>query len=822
MVGTILKHYEILEELGSGAMGTVYLARDLKLDRRVALKLLPPELVAEELRRRRFDRESRSLAALNHPNVVTVHSVEEADGQPFIVMEWVQGRTLLEIIPPRGLALDRALELAIPMIDGVAQAHAAGIVHRDLKPSNVMVRDDGVVKVLDFGISKGEAETIVDGKAFHPDLTAEGRVLGTLPYMSPQQVLGLPVDARSDVFSLGVILFEMLTGVRPFHGDGHATLAAAILQQPAPPLERLAAVPADVDQVVRRCLEKEPSRRYGSARELRNDLLEIQRRRLSSGLAFAAIPELPPPPTTLMGATLATAAPPISPTLQTGSPGTRRRASLVAAPVAGLMLLGVAAWWHWSPGTLPGRALTGAVATLPASVTIAVLPLRNLSGDKSQDYFSDGTTEVVIANLARIGGLRVTSRDSVMRYRATTKPLAEIARELGVTWVVEGSVQRTGQQVMMVVQLIEPTSGTVRWGDTFQGGLSDIFYFQRQAAEAVARNTRGELSSLDRSRLAKVQEVDGTVYESYLKARFLINKRTSESLQQALLELDHALAGNPDYALAWAARAECYFSLSFGYTVFSPAQAIPKAEEAARKALQLDDTLPEAHTALAMVLMQDWRWDESNREFQRALELNPSSGDACLKYTRYLIAVGRRQESIDMARRARLLDPLSPLVRFVEGSAYYWAGDYDRALEVAKAGLEVQDFWLYHLLAGESQGRKGRFTEADAELQKAQAPDKKNLLVLGAIGKNLARWGKGAEARSVLADLDQRAAHEYVAPTLLAKLHFALGEAAPGFALLQKALAERDQSIAFLKTDPDYEGVRADPRYREMLHRIGL
>jgi TolB-like protein/Tfp pilus assembly protein PilF len=816
MVGTILKHYEILEELGSGAMGTVYLARDLKLDRRVALKLLPPELVADELRRRRFDRESRSLAALNHPNVVTVHSVEEADGQPFIVMEWVQGRTLLEIIPPRGLSLDRTLELAIPMIDGVAQAHAAGIVHRDLKPSNVMVRDDGVVKVLDFGISKGEAETVADGKAFRPDLTAEGRVLGTLPYMSPQQILGLPVDARSDVFSLGVILFEMLTGVRPFHGDGHATLAAAILQQPAPALERLAAVPADVDQVVRRCLEKEPSRRYASARELRNDLLEIQRRRLSSGLAFAAVPELPPPPTTLIG----TAFPASDPGSQV-APGTRRRVALAGAAVVALLLLGVAAWWRWSPGTPQGRTVTG--PALPASVAIAVLPLRNLSGDSAQDYFSDGTTEVVIANLARIGGLRVTSRDSVMRYRATAKPLAEIARELGVAWVVEGSVQRTGQQVMMVVQLIEPATGTVRWGDTFQGTLSDIFFFQRQAAEAVARNTRGEISPTDRSRLAKVQEVDGTVYESYLKARYLINKRTSESLQQALQELDHALAGNPRYALAWAARAECYYSLgSFGYAVFPPSQTIPKAEEAARKAVELDDTLPEAHTALAMVLMQDWRWNESDHEFQRALELNPSSGDACSKYTRYLIAVGRHKESIEMARRARVLDPLSPIVSFLEGTAFYWAGDYDRALEVAKAALEIQDFWLYHLLAGESQGHKGRFAEADAELRKAQALDKKNLFILGAIGKNLARWGKTAEARSVLADLEQRSAHEYVAPTLLAKLHFALGETGPGFALLQKALAERDQSLSFLKTDVDYEGVRSDPRYREMLHRIGL
>ncbi len=367
------------------------------------------------------------------------------------------------------------------------------------------------------------------------------------------------------------------------------------------------------------------------------------------------------------------------------------------------MLLAIAAWWRWSPGTLPGRPAAGAGAPLPASVAIAVLPLRNLSGDKAQDYFSDGTTEVVIANLARIGGLRVTSHNSVMRYRATTKPLADIARELGVAWLVEGSIQRTGQQVMMAVQLIEPTTGTVRWGDTFQGGLSDIFYFQRQAAEAVARNTRGEVSSLDRSRLAKVQEVDGTVYESYLKARYLINKRTSESLQQALQELDHALAANPNYALAWAARAECYYGLgSFGYAVFPPAQTIPKSEEAARRAVQLDDTLPEAHTALALVLMQAWKWEEADREFRRALELNPSSGDANSQYTRYLIAVGRYKESIETAGRARLLDPLSPIVSFLQGTAYYRAGDYDRTLKLMQAALEIQEFWLYHLLAGET------------------------------------------------------------------------------------------------------------------------
>jgi TolB-like protein/tetratricopeptide (TPR) repeat protein len=817
MIGTILNHYEVLRELGRGAMGTVYLAHDHRLDRKVALKLLPPELVADDLRRRRFDRESRALAALNHPNIVTVHSVEEADGQPFIVMEWVQGRTLLDLIPLRGLTVDRALELAIPIADGVAQAHAAGIIHRDLKPSNVMVRDDGVVKVLDFGISKSEPETVADGAAIRADLTAEGRVMGTLPYMSPQQVLGMPLDARSDVFSLGVILYEMLAGVRPFHGEGHATLAAAILQQPAPLLERLAAVPPDVARVVQRCLEKEPSHRYASARELRDALVEIQRRRLSSSVALPVVPELPPPPTTLM-------LPAVSATLPAAPPPRRAlRLTVVLATVAALALLGAVALWRRLPPALEVGASPGARTASPAGIAIAVLPLRNLSGDAAQDYFSDGTTEAVIANLARIGGLRVTSRDSAMRYRATQKPLADIARELGVAWVVEGSVQRSGQQVMMVMQLVEPATGTVRWGDTFQGPLTDIFFFQRQAAESVARHTRGGISPTDRSRLAKVQEVDSAVYESYLKARYLINKRTSESLQQALQELDHALARDPGYALAWAARAECYYSLgSFGYAVFPPSQTIPKAEEAARRAVQLDDTLAEAHTALAMTLMQDWRWDESDREFQRALELNPSSADACSKYTRYLIAVGRHHESIEMARRARVLDPLSPIVSFLEGTAYYWAGDYDRALEVAQAALEIQDFWLYHLLAGESQSRQGRFAAGDAELRRAQALDRKNLFVLGAIGKNLARWGRTQEARAVLADLEQRSAHEYVAPTLLAKLHFALGETDPGFALLQKAWIERDQSLSFLKTDVDYEMVRADPRYREMVHRVGL
>ncbi len=815
MIGTTLNHYEILRELGSGAMGTVYLAQDLKLDRKVALKLLPPELVADDLRRRRFNRESRALAALNHPNIVTIHSVEEADGQPFIVMEWVEGRTLLELIPPRGLTVDRALELAIPMAAGVAQAHAAGIVHRDLKPSNVMVRDDGVVKVLDFGISKTEPETVADGAAPWADLTAEGRVMGTLPYMSPQQILGMPVDARSDVFSLGVILYEMLAGVRPFHGEGNATLAAAILQHQPPALERLAAVPPDVDRVVQRCLEKEPTRRYASARELRDELADVQRRRLSGGVALPIVPELPSPPTTMM-------LPAVPATLPAASPPRRTlRLTVVLAGVALLALLGAAALWRRlspAPASAPGSE-----ATQPAGVAIAVLPLRNLSGDAAQDYFSDGTTEAVIANLARIGGLRVTSRDSVMRYRATQKPLAEIARELGVAWVVEGSVQRSGEQVTMVMQLVEPATGTVRWGDTFQGSLTDIFFFQRQAAESVARQTRGGLSPTDRSRLAKVQEVDGAVYESYLKARYLINKRTSESLQQALQELDHALVRDPNYALAWAARAECYYGLgSFGYAIFPPSQTIPKAEEAARRAVELDDTLAEAHTALAMTLMQDWRWAEADREFERALELNPSSADACSKYTRYLIAVGRHRESIEMARRARVLDPLSPIVSFLEGTAYYWAGDYGRALKVAQAALEIQDFWLYHLLAGESQAHLGRFDIADAELRRAQALDKKNLFVLGAIGKTLARWGKTQEARAVLADLEQRSAHEYVAPTLLAKIHFALGEPDPGFALLEKAYAERDQSLSFLKTDVDYETVRADPRYREMVRRVGL
>jgi TolB-like protein/tetratricopeptide (TPR) repeat protein len=465
----------------------------------------------------------------------------------------------------------------------------------------------------------------------------------------------------------------------------------------------------------------------------------------------------------------------------------------------------------------------GAATPVSADVAIAVIPLRNLSGDATQDYFSEGTTEAVIANLARIGGLRVTSGDSVMRYRATDKPLATIARELGVSWLVEGSVQRTDHEVMMVLQLVEPASGTVRWGDTFQGPLADIFSFQRQAAEAVAHHAGGGLSPTDRSRLAQVQEVDGSAYESYLKARYLMNIRTPESLKQALRELDHAIAREPGYALAWAARAVCYCNLgSYAYAIFHPSQTIPKAEVAARRAVELDGTLPEAHSALAMTLVQKWRWDEAERAFKLALELNPSSADTCAKYARYLVVVGRKRESIEMARRARMLDPLSPIGTYLEGVAYYTSGDYDRALEVAQAGLELQDFWLYHMLAGAAHTQKGRFAEADAALRRAQAIEPKNLFVRGAIGTNLAAWGKTQEARAVLAELERRSAHEYVAPTLPAKLHFALGEPDRGFALLEKAYAERDQSLTFLKIDLDYKSVRSDPRYREMVSRLGL
>lgn len=852
IAGNALHHYQLLRKLGSGGMGQVWLALDRRLGRKVALKLLPPDVVAEGARRKRFERESRALASFNHSNIVTIHSIEEADGRPFLVMEWIEGRSLEELIPPEGLTLERCLELAIPMVEAVAHAHQAGIVHRDLKPANVMVREDGVVKVVDFGISKMEAATVAEGLPASTEFrTAEGLAVGTLPYMSPQQLEGREVDARTDIFSLGVVLYEMATGRRPFLGDSSASVISSILRDPPPPFSASprTLASARLEAVVLRCLAKAPSARFQSAGELAEALKEIAREAglaepspapspLPSATGTVAILAAPtlgdltlPPPATLSS----TAPTPASPAPRWPDRlRLRWRIPALGVLLAIFLLAGLVIGLRRLPARPVERggeeARTHIRQALVASgrreaaTAVAVLPLSNLSGDARQEYFSDGTTEALITNLAKIGGLRVISRTSVMRFKNSRAPLPEIARELGVSYVLEGSLARAADQVVITTQLVDAVSDSVVWADRFEGGVKDLFAFQDKVAEQVVHAARIEVTGDDRSRLKPMQAVRPDAYELYLKARFLINQRTPEALLQALGQLQEVLRREPGYAPAWAAEAECYAHLvSPALASIPPREGIAKARAAARRAIELDGNLSGAHVVLGFATMESWDWPAAENEFRRAIALSPSNADAYLKYALYLNAAARHPEAITTIETARKLDPLSPAIRQAVAATYLFAGNPDRAIEAAKATLELQPaFWIGHFHLGMAYSSKRRYAEADAELRRA-LPEGPEHFVLAAIGRNFALWGKPQESRRLLAELEAKRKTTFVAPTSLAKICFALGDTDAGFGWLQKALDERDQGLMFLRSDPDFPpSIHSDPRFRRLLGDVGL
>ncbi|MEO8504420.1 MAG: protein kinase [Acidobacteriota bacterium] len=796
--------YRILENLRSGGMGHLVLALDPRLQRKVVLKFLPDALNHDENSRRRFERESNALAALNHPNIVTIHAVEETEGRLYLVMEWIEGSPLSELIPRDGLALDRCLDILLPVTHAVASAHKAGIVHRDLKPANVMVRSDGVVKVVDFGLAKMEQRTLVGPAPRESALTRQGIVVGTIPYMSPEQLEAQTADNRSDIFSLGVMLFEMATGRLPFQGASDASIASAILRDEPP---RLASIKADLapelDTIVQRCLLKNPNMRYPDALAFQEALIDLQSKSRQG----------------LLGSTS----------------GKRARTRIKPAAwglVAALTLALAATGFLWMRRTPAARrdgapSLLSVALAAPAAVgaTIAVLPMRNLSSDPEQEYFSDGATEAMIADLAKVSALRVTSRNSVMRYKgAAADNLKEIAETLGVVHLVQGSVMRAGDQVAVVVHLVDPATNQELWGETYHGSMSSLMGFEGRVAEAVAGKVLGSLSPEARARLGKHPDVPDDVYEAYLRGRFFQNKRSPDNVLKGLDLFQQALAKAPNFALAWAASAESYAQLgSFGYAVMSPRESLPKAEAAARKAIALEDSLSEAHGALAIALLLDLDWSHSATEFERALSLNPSNAEAWQQYAGYLSSQGRHAEAIQAARRARELDPLSLIINETVAIAYFFSGDMQHATTESNNTLGLEpSFWLAHHLLGEAASYQGKYDDAEHEFQRALELTKRNAFTLSALGRNYVRAGKKEQARAILTEIETRAAKEYISPVQRAKLHFALGDMDEGFRWMNKAIEERDHNLAFLGVDPDFAPLRQDARFKALLQKVAL
>jgi serine/threonine-protein kinase len=773
-------------------MGEVYRATDTKLGREVALKVLPAEMASSSERLERFQREAKALAALDHPGIVTVYSVEEAGGVHFLTMQLVEGQPLDKLIPEHGLPVDRLLEIGAALADALAAAHQKGIVHRDLKPANVMVTADGRVKVLDFGLARVRpADDAADSALSTQAATRDGAVMGTAPYMSPEQVSGRQVDPRTDVFSLGVVLFEMASGRRPFAGGSMVELGSAILRDAPPDLKTLRdALPDGLARVVSRCLGKDPAARFQSMREVHEAL---------SAVSPGASTEQPAP----------------------GPGGRRWRALGVAAALAALLGL---AWWVARSGLVPPTAGTPEAAVEPQIRSIAVLPLDNYSGDPGQDYFAEGMTDELTTDLARISRLRVISRGSAMQFKGGQRPpTPEIAMLLDVDAIVEGSVVRAGDRVRITAQLIDARADRHLWAGSFERSSRDVLALQDELASAIAREIHVQLTPAEHSRLASAPRVNPEAYDAYLKGRYFFNRPSDENLQKAIARFEEAIAISPDFVPALSGLSDAYLWAGYNEGFMTASEARPRAKEAAERAVALDDGSAEAHTSLAVFkLFYEYDWEGSEVEFRRAIELNPSYAYAHDQFAMGLAFQGRFDESIAASRRAAELDPLNPQIPIDATFAPAWRGDYAAAREQARRAAEIDPTFFFPPLAyGWINIEAGKVSEAIPHLEKAKAmgsPPFVSAFLAYAYGAS----GDRARARAELEELEKLSLGGSVTPFNLAL--FALGQGDHGRAIsyLEQAYASDSEWLGWLGRDRIFDPLRADPRFIALMEKLGF
>ncbi len=786
MVGKTLGHYRILEKIGAGGMGEVYRAHDEQLDRDVVLKILPPSSFTDASARARLLREARSAAGLNHPHICTIHEVGEADGQAYIAMEYVEGLSLSARLAGGPLPAGEVLRYGLQLAEALGHAHERGIVHRDLKSANVVITAEGRAKVLDFGLAKRLSGEELAGATTQSQasLTRSGAVMGTLPYMAPEQLRGQGVDARSDIWALGVVLYEMAAGRRPFRGDTGYDLSAAILREPPPALPTQ--VPVELRAVIERCLAKEPERRYQRASEARAALEAIQ-----SGA--------------------------VSPWLRWKYRLARRGfLALTAATALALVTLLVGL----NVGGLRTRLLGGASA--PRIESLAVLPLANLSGDPEQEYFADGIHEALITDLARLSGLkRVIARTSVMRYKETNKPLQEIAQDLKVDAVVTGSVVRTGDRVRVTAQLINPRSEEHLWAERYERDLGDVLTMQNEIVSSIASQIELKLTSAEAAHLARARPVKPEAYESYLRGRFYLDKRTPESLRKGLEYFQAATDADPGYALGYVGLADTY--RAFGsYGAMPPTEAYPRAKAALSKGLEIDDTLAEAHVSLATSHYDDFDWQAAERQFQRALELNPNYATAHHQHAVYLGASGRHEDAIKEIKRALELDPLSPVIRGAHVGILFHARKYDETIKEGEQAVDLKPPFIYFHV-GAAYIEKGMFDKGVAQFEQ-EAAVSPTPAVKARLGYAYGRAGRRVEGVRIVRELEELSKRQYVPSYEIALAHAGLGNKAESLAWLERAYENREglMWLHFLKVSPCFDGLRDGPRFQALLRRMNF
>ncbi len=780
MIGQTVSHYRIVERLGGGGMGVVYKAEDLQLGRDVALKFLPEEMARDRQALDRFRREARAASGLNHPNICVIHGVDEHEGQPFIVMELLEGQTLKHGLSERGMNNEQVAKLGMQVAEALVAAHSKGIVHRDIKPANIFVSPEGRVKVLDFGLAK--LVPIAGDLSATESLTQTQAVMGTLPFMAPEQVRGEKVDARADIYSLGAVLYEMATGQRPFREELATRLTDDILHKtPTAPTRLNSELSTRLEEIILKCLEKDAENRYQSAKELLVDL-----RRL------------------------------VTPTAAVAVAARRRRLhpAWIAAAVAMALVVLVAGL---NVGGLRERLLGRAGP--PAVYTLAVLPLENLSGDPQQEYFADGMTEELISNLAQVGSLRVTSRWSVTRYKKEKKPLPVIARELGVELLVGGSVRRAGDRVRITAQLVDAATDTQLWSETYERSVQDVLALQSELAQAIAKQVRVKLSPNEEVRLASTARVKPEAHEAYLRGVYAWNEGSD---QEALQHFQRAIELDPNYAPPYAAEAGAYYFVGL-FGVQQPQEAFTRMKEAALKALELDSNLAEAHGSLALVkLHYDWDWPGAEQEFRRALELNPSQADIHHDYAHYLMVVNRPGEWVEESKRAVELNPFDPGLAACLAWHDLYARQYDQGRDQALKALQLEPTsWWGHMNLGFAYEQKGMFREAIAEFQTAAAAWP-NGYALSSLGHAYAASGNKRKAEQILGQLTEQAKRGYISPYDLAVLYAGLADKEKAFELLDKAYEERSGFLVHMQWDPRFNNLHSDPRFAQLVRRIGL